>query len=640
MITLVDNIYVGKAEPDSGGGSAAVIEELNVTPTTSAQVISATSGVDGYAPVNVAAVTSAIDNNIVAGNIKSGVSILGVTGNLPSAETITATNITGGAINNGDKVWINSFNYQAGSTSVASSDDVSHEILMPNGQYKLRITGTSAGGVKYIDVATNTELGSLTPPSAYSASDLWKSTIPQFIIEPDGVIYYCNWAFNTSTRGMQRVDSGLGWYRANSNPVYGSSEYIIDYADSTIKKINPANGNVIKTYTQSGSSYTLTSLPGAYVGNGRFILYTGQYKTATIDENNNTFTMNTIGSISISGYAIGITSDFKYLLTKGNHIYDLTNFPTITDVYSTTLFPATITDYSIIYYNSQTDIYTTTGNSSYSIAPVSAGLTKAVHYDKITGTFTEIPIDFASLVPDTSKYIGTVIGTYDNITGLFYNNVSTKAQLKYLTTHSGVYLVSYNPAVISSAYTQTSIATENIAVGTTGNVTVGAKITPVGTININSNNTYDVTNYASAVVAVPAGITPTGTISITDNGTYDVTNYASASVSVSGGGGSLPANTQIVTLNGPFSNDAYGDWESWTNSIAKMDILVEDGYYVVGAILYDSLGNVLHDNDGESYNLSSMSEYNSTSDFNIQLTFYDYDLGDLSWINIMPGAIS
>lgn len=68
-----------------GGGSAPVIDELNVTPTTSAQTITAPSGTDGYSPVNVSAVTSAIDANIVAGNIKKNVSILGVTGSYEGA---------------------------------------------------------------------------------------------------------------------------------------------------------------------------------------------------------------------------------------------------------------------------------------------------------------------------------------------------------------------------------------------------------------------------------------------------------------------------------------------------------------------------------------------------------------------------
>lgn len=61
--------------------NAAPLETKSVTPTTSAQEIEATgTGKIGLSKVTVAAVTSAIDANIVAGNIKSGVTILGVTG--------------------------------------------------------------------------------------------------------------------------------------------------------------------------------------------------------------------------------------------------------------------------------------------------------------------------------------------------------------------------------------------------------------------------------------------------------------------------------------------------------------------------------------------------------------------------------
>lgn len=54
-------------------------EDIGVTPTTSEQEITATSG-KTLRKVTVAAVTAAIDDNITAGNIKDGVTILGVTG--------------------------------------------------------------------------------------------------------------------------------------------------------------------------------------------------------------------------------------------------------------------------------------------------------------------------------------------------------------------------------------------------------------------------------------------------------------------------------------------------------------------------------------------------------------------------------
>lgn len=80
----------------AGGGGSSVIDPLNVTPSTSAQTITASGGVDGYSPVNVSAVDASIDANITAGNIKDGVSILGVTGNVVerNATFLTITPMT------------------------------------------------------------------------------------------------------------------------------------------------------------------------------------------------------------------------------------------------------------------------------------------------------------------------------------------------------------------------------------------------------------------------------------------------------------------------------------------------------------------------------------------------------------------
>ena len=69
-------------------------QNKTVIPTTSQQVISADQGYTGLGNVTVNAVTSSIDQNIVAGNIKDGVSILGVTGNYTgSGDPEYATNL-------------------------------------------------------------------------------------------------------------------------------------------------------------------------------------------------------------------------------------------------------------------------------------------------------------------------------------------------------------------------------------------------------------------------------------------------------------------------------------------------------------------------------------------------------------------
>lgn len=65
--------------------------------------------------------------------------------------------------------------------------------------------------------------------------------------------------------------------------------------------------------------------------------------------------------------------------------------------------------------------------------------------------------------------------------------------------------------------------------------------TPTETINITSNGTYDVTNYASANVNVPSEEPTLGTKTITANGTYNASDdnldgYSSVTVNVTSGG--------------------------------------------------------------------------------------------------------
>lgn len=62
------------------GAAKAKLTTKTITATTSKQTVTPSSSYNGFSSVTVNAVTAAIDDNIVAGNIKSGVTILGVEG--------------------------------------------------------------------------------------------------------------------------------------------------------------------------------------------------------------------------------------------------------------------------------------------------------------------------------------------------------------------------------------------------------------------------------------------------------------------------------------------------------------------------------------------------------------------------------
>ncbi len=70
------------------------LQAKTATPSTSQQVITPDYNYQGLSQVTVSAVTSAIDADIVAGNIKSGVNILGVTGTYTGGGSATVATTT------------------------------------------------------------------------------------------------------------------------------------------------------------------------------------------------------------------------------------------------------------------------------------------------------------------------------------------------------------------------------------------------------------------------------------------------------------------------------------------------------------------------------------------------------------------
>lgn len=76
-----ENIKAGVVIFDVTGTVVELVgEETTATATTSAQTITPSTGKNGITKITLNAVTASIDENIATGNIKSGVTILGVAG--------------------------------------------------------------------------------------------------------------------------------------------------------------------------------------------------------------------------------------------------------------------------------------------------------------------------------------------------------------------------------------------------------------------------------------------------------------------------------------------------------------------------------------------------------------------------------
>ena len=86
----VEGTYEGSG---GSGGTEPVLQNKEIEPITEQQIISADSGYDGLDTVTIKAVTSDIDKNIVADNIKSGVTILGVEGTYEASGTESSLEI-------------------------------------------------------------------------------------------------------------------------------------------------------------------------------------------------------------------------------------------------------------------------------------------------------------------------------------------------------------------------------------------------------------------------------------------------------------------------------------------------------------------------------------------------------------------
>ena len=96
-ITVTQNGVYEASEEYTGLGTVTVQvdnvknQQKTVNPTKELQTVEADDGYTGLSRVTINPVTNSVDNNIQAGNIKSGVTILGITGNIIESNNTQVT---------------------------------------------------------------------------------------------------------------------------------------------------------------------------------------------------------------------------------------------------------------------------------------------------------------------------------------------------------------------------------------------------------------------------------------------------------------------------------------------------------------------------------------------------------------------
>ncbi len=359
----------------------------NATPTISSQNIMADEGYDGLSSVSISAVDSSIDSNIVAGNIKNGISILGVTGTLnegitPSGELAITENGT-----------YDVSNYASANVNVPEKQ-LGTKTITSNGTYNA--TDDNLDGYSQVSVETSgVDINDYFKAETIDTSDIsvgcWRKfikKIPKLNLNITNtcskMFYYCN---------AQEIDLSS----FNTSNVTNMS-YMF-YSCSSLTNLDLSSFNTSNVTNMISMFYNCKSLTS---------LDLSSFNTSNVTYMNSMFShCSSLTSLDLSNFnTLKVTSMQQMFSTCSSLTsLDLSNFDTsyVTSMQGMFLDCSSLTDLDLSIFN--TANVTNLGNMFQNCSKLSNLNISSFDFAKVTtytNMFTNVPSDCYILVKDAT----------------------------------------------------------------------------------------------------------------------------------------------------------------------------------------------------------------------------------------------
>lgn len=229
------------------------LQDKTVSPTTSQQTVTADAGYDGLDEITVNGVTSAIDNNIQAGNIKKNTTILGVTGTYEGIDTSDA-NATSDDIRAGKTAYVK------GTKKTGSVPEHKYSGMPMGGRYtdaEQFTPGTFLSSGRYIAVASAVTSGYVGSNFIVEDNKL-RVGVPNSMLQSAGLI----------TADKIKVGESIYGVRGTfTNDATATANDILENKTAYVNgnKLTGTLGTETKNVTPSTSAQTITPSSGKLI---------------------------------------------------------------------------------------------------------------------------------------------------------------------------------------------------------------------------------------------------------------------------------------------------------------------------------------------------------------------------------------